>query len=193
MKFKFLLLFLALTLTAQGQIPRKKKLDKAIEALNETKFIQTYKDYKEKVETIIRDFKSEAYSLDAYDVEMVKDEYEKCKDEFDAVAESLKSDLMDKKTREFISNDPDRYTKFIAVEIEQAYENFQHNTVSLIEDLTGYQNTGFGIAEMNLIIGLVGEMAGMVKSIRSNMKKMTAEYFEMYFIKDLRLAEWEDL
>jgi hypothetical protein len=193
MKINLILIFMAFAFTCQGQIKRSKKLDKAIDALNQTEFIKMYKTYKDNVETTIRDFKAEAYVLDAMDVEMVKDSYEQSKLEFDAVAESLKSDLIDKKTREFISNDPDRYTKFIAVEVEKANEHFLHNTASLIDDLTGYKYSGFGVAEINLIIGLVGEMAEMVSSIKSNMKKMTSEYFELYFIKDLRLSKWEDL
>jgi len=193
MKRLFILIFSLSTFSISAQLKRSAKLDKAIDALNNTEFIDTYKNYKTNVETTIRDFKSMAYDLDPYDVQMVKDSYAESKKEFDAIVENLKVDLIDKKTRNFISDYPDRYTKFIASEVEGSYEFFLNNTVTLIDDLTGYEYTGFGLAEVNLIVGLLGEITGMIKDIKGNMKKMTAEYFEAYFIADLRLAEWENI
>lgn len=187
------ILLLFVSISVQAQLKRNSKLDKAIEALNSTEFITTYKDYKESVETTIRDFKSMSYDLDPYDIQMVMDAYSETKKEFDSVIENLKVDLIDKKTRNFISDEPHRYTKFIASEVEDAYENFLNNTVTLIDDLTGYEYTGFGLSEISLIVGLLGEMNGMIKEIKGNMKKMSAEYFEAYFIKDLRLAEWVNI
>jgi len=130
MKTKLILFFLIIAVSANAQLTRKKKYDEAITALNGTEFIQTYKEYKIMVEETMTNFKSMASEFDSYDVEFVKEAYMESKAEFDGIAENLKTDLLDKKTRSFIIDDPERYSKFIAGEVEDAYENFLNNTVS---------------------------------------------------------------
>lgn len=165
----------------------------AINALMGTEFVQKYKEYKEIVEVTAGSFKPVAANYDQAEVNRIKFNYETSRAAFDKILMGVKKDLLDKTTREYIATSPDRYTQFIASELEMAMNNYQETVVFKINMLTGQQTVGFGIMEIKLLIDLVFDVVGVIKSINAELDRMSEEYLDQHFTSVLQIKSWDEL
>lgn len=193
-KALFLLLALAIALPATfAQNKRESKMQAAIDALMTTQFIQKYKEYKEIVETTAGSFKPMAANYDPMEVNRIKFNYETSRAAFDKILLGVKKDLLDKTTREYIKTSPDRYTQFVASELEMAMNNYQESVVHKINMLTGQQTVGFGIMELKLILDLVFDVVGVINSINKELDRMNEAYLDEKFTNVLKIKSWDEL
>jgi hypothetical protein len=188
-----LLAFLLLSPAAFSQNKREKKMQAAIDALMGTQFVMKYKEYKEIVETTAGSFKPMAAGYDAMEVERIKFNYETSRAAFDKILMGVKKDLLDKTTREYIAGNPDRYTQFVATELEMAMNNYQESVVHKINLLTGQQTVGFGFMEIKLLLDLVFDVVGVIQSINKELDRMSEEYLDENFTNLLKIKGWNEL
>ncbi len=193
-KALILLLLAAMALPgAYAQNKRAQKMQGAIDALMTTQFVQKYKEYKEIVESTASGFKPMAANYDQMEVERIKFNYETSRASFDKILQGVKKDLLDKTTREYIAGNPDRYTQFVASELEMAMNNYQETVVFKINTLTGQQTVGFGILEIKLLLDLVFDVVGVVQSINKELDRMNEEYLDENFTNILKIKSWDEL
>lgn len=195
MKFQSLivmLLALVFAAPAFGQ-KRERKMQEAIDSLNTTEFVRKYKEYKELVEMTISNFKAVSSNYEIADVQEVQYGFKTTASNFNKILETIKKDLLDKKTREFIKTSPDRYTQFVAQELDLAYKGFQQTVVLKITELTGEQPVGIGVMEIKLLLDLVFDVVGVINSIEGELSRMNDAYVEEKFVAPLRVKTWEAL
>ncbi|MCB0518270.1 MAG: hypothetical protein H6577_20735 [Lewinellaceae bacterium] len=193
---KALFIFLAFAISLPSvfsQNKREQKMQAAIDALMTTQFVQKYKEYKDIVEVTAGDFKPISTGYDAAEVGRIKFNYETSRAAFDKILDGVKKDLLDKSTREYIANSPDRYTQFVASELEMAMNNYQETVVYKINMLTGNQTVGFGIMEIKLLLDLVFDVVGVIQSINKELDRMSEEYLDQHFTSVLRIKSWDEL
>ncbi len=176
-----------------AQNKREQKMQAAIDALMTTQFVQKYKEYKDIVEVTASSFKPTAASYDQMEVERIKFNYETSRASFDKILMGVKKDLLDKTTREYIVGNPDRYTQFVATELEMAMNNYQEMVVFKINTLTGQQTVGFGIMEIKLLLDLVFDVVGVIQSINKELDKMNEAYLDEKFTNVLKIKTWDEL
>ena len=97
------------TTSIHAQSASEKKMDALINALDETKFIQEYKEYKNETESKIAEIKLNT-ELDAKAVAKLKIEYNKSKFKFDAIIDQLKRDLSNSTTRKLMVKSPTTFS-----------------------------------------------------------------------------------
>jgi hypothetical protein len=193
-KALFILFSLSLVWPAAfSQNKREKKMQSAIDALMSTQFVQKYKEYKEIVESTAGSFKAVASNYDAREVERIKFNYEASRASFEKILMGVKKDLLDKTTRDYIAGNPDRYTQFVASELEMAMNNYQESVVHKINILTGNQVVGFGVLELKMIIDLVFDVVGIIQSINKELERMNEEYLDQHFTNILKIKSWDEL
>lgn len=183
---------LALAAPAFAQ-KREEKMKAAIDALNTTEFIRKYKEYQGAVEKTAADFKVIATDYPTEDVREVQYAYRSTRDNFNKILETVKKDLLDKKTRNFMKQNPDRYTQFVSQELDLAYKTYQNTVVTKITELTGQETVGIGIMQLKLLLDLVFDVVGVINTIEAELAKMNDKYIEENFIGPLRIKEWEKL
>lgn len=195
MKKALIITFVALfSFTAAfAQSKREKKMQEAINALMQTQFIQKYKEYKDIVEVTAGSFKPTSSAYDQMEVSRIKFNYETSRAAFDKILLGVKKDLLDKTTREYIVGNPERYTQFVANELEMAMNNYQETVVFKINTLTGQQTVGFGIMEIKLLLDLVFDVVGVVQSIQKELDKMSEAYLDEKFTNVLKIKSWDEL
>ncbi len=179
--------------TAEAQNKREAKMQAAIDALMTTQFVQKYKEYKDIVEVTAGDFKAVSANYDQAEVGRIKFNYESSRASFDKILNGVKKDLLDKTTREYIAGNPDRYTQFVASELEMAMNNYQESVVFKINTLTGNQTVGFGIMELKLLLDLVFDVVGVINSINKELDRMSEEYLDQHFTQVLKIKTWDEL
>lgn len=176
-----------------SQNKREKKMQGAIDALMTTEFIQKYSEYKQLVEMTALDFKTQAEYYDQMEVNRISFGYETSRAAFDKILDGLRKDLLDKSTREYIQQNPDRYTHFVTNELEFAMNNYQEQVIYKINELTGNETVGFGIFEIKLFLDLIFDVVGVITSIEKELDKMNEKYLDENFTNPLRVASWEEL
>jgi hypothetical protein len=191
--FLILLLAIAFVLPSQAQSKKEKKMKAAIDAINSTEFIKKYKESKEYIEKSGGEFKSIMGNYESQDVNEVIFGYEATRKQFNSIIEKIKKDLMDKKTREFMISQPDRYTDFVSKEVDFAMKNYQQTVVIKINEVTGYEQVGIGIMELKLLLDLVFDVVGVIKTIQDELDKMNEAYLDKNFVQPLRVQTWEEL
>lgn len=185
--------FMAVGLSAQSK--KEKRMKAATDALSQTEFIETFEGYTESIENQISEFKRDELSYDERDVDMVKKAYGKTQKKFDYILDNIKSDFLDRKTRDYMVESPERYTRLIKLELEEAMDYYRSNCEERIMDLQGMDDFdfGFGVAEISLLIGLFSEVSSAIKDIQKAMNEMSEAYIEENLIGDLRLEEWDEI
>ncbi len=190
----FLVIILSLVLFAPVFAQkREQKMKEAIDALNTTEFIRKYKEYQGAVESTVGNFKATATDYPTEDVREVQYAFRSTRDNFNKILETIKKDLLDKKTRNFMKENPDRYTQFVSQELDLAYKNYQSTVVVKINELTGQEQVGLGIMELKLLLDLVFDVVGVINTIEGELSKMNDKYLEDNLIGPLRIKEWEKL
>lgn len=176
-----------------AQNKRESKMKAAIDALNTTEFVRKYKEYQGAVEKTVADFKAVSTDYPTEDVREVQYAYRTTRDNFNKILETVKKDLLDKKTRNFMKENPDRYTQFVSQELDLAYKTYQNTVVTKISELTGEESVGLGIMQIKLLLDLVFDVVGVINTIEDELAKMNEKYIEENFIGPLRVKEWEKL
>ena len=195
MKKALILLFVSLVSMPAvfAQSKREQKMQAAIDALMTTQFVQKYKEYKELVELTASDFKAISPNYDKMEVDRIRFNYESSRAAFDKILSGVKKDLLDKTTRGYIAENADRYTQFVASELEMAMNNYQESVIYKINLLTGQQTVGFGITDLKLILDLVFDVVGVISSINKELERMSEEYLDANFTNLLKIRSWDEL
>jgi len=186
--------FLLITIFAsniQSQSKKVKKWQDAIDNLNKTEFIGTYKEYKERIETGISDFQLTQDNLDEKDIEIIKSGYIETQLRFDAMFNSMKNDFTNKKMRKFISKNPEHYFKGFRYDMDQAWNYYRNNCERYIHEFTTPDTVAFGLTEITLLLSLIEKFGGIISNHIDKMNKISGEYLENHFISKLRLKDWE--
>jgi hypothetical protein len=189
----FLLLSIAFVLPSYAQSKKEKKMKAAIDAVNGTEFIKKYRESKEYIEKSGGEFKAIMGNYESQDVNEVIFGYEGTRKQFNSIIEKIKKDLLDKKTREFMIAQPDRYTDFVSKEVDFAMKTYQQTVVVKINEITGNEEVGIGIMELKLLIDLVFNVVGVIKTIQDELDKMNEAYLDKNFVQPLRVQSWEEL
>ena len=189
----FLSIILGLSTQISAQSKKEKKLLQAIEALETTEFIKSYKECKLRVEKVATDFKLQEEFLEADDITRVQLSYQESKEEFDLILDNLKRKLLNKKYRKFMIDNPEEYTELVQLKLEKAMNNYEANCVKLIEEISGTEVVGFGISDIVLLVNIVGDIFGAIKNISKQLDKMNEIYIEEKFISKLRVKDWDEL
>ena len=105
---------------------------------------------------------------------------------FDKILESIRKDMLDKSTRSYIAENPDRYTHFISNELDMAMNNYQEQVVYKINELTGIETVGLGIFELKLFLDLIFDVVGVITSIEKELDKMNEAYLDENFTKSIK-------
>ena len=149
MKNVFLNLYLALlllssvtqkteaqTTSTNGNADIERKMDEFIGAMNDTKFIVNYKDYKNRIEGMGSELKI-ANNLDSREVGKAKILYAQSKTRFDVVIDQLRRDICNPVTRRKMSKNPETYTLNYQKRMDDARnfcdENFVLKSDSLLK------------------------------------------------------------
>jgi len=186
--------FLLITIFAsniQAQSKKVKKWQDAIDNLNKTEFIGTYKEYKERIETGISDSKLSQDNLDEKDIDIIKSGYIESKLRFDNMFDAIKADFTNKKMRKYISNKPEHYFKGFRYDMDQGLNFYRNNCERYIHKFTSPEVAAFGLTEITLLLGLIEKFGGIISNHIDKMNKISGEYLENHFISKLRLKNWD--
>jgi Cu/Ag efflux protein CusF len=184
----FLILSITASVVAQS---RAVKWQRTIDGLEKSEFIQAFTKAKSSIEKQMTDFNGKKATLKAEDVEEVKKGYEASMVKFDKLLDDLKKDFLDKEARIIMTRSPDRFTKYYNSELEEAVRFYNNQCLSKADALVNASQGAFGLAEIQLILGLGKEVFDLINQYKDNMTKMSSEYFENHLIKNLRLKKWD--
>ena len=176
---------------SQAQCKKVKKWQEAIDNLEKTEFVQTYKDYKERIEMGIADFQLMQDNLDEKDIEIVRNGYIETKQRFDTMFESMKADFTNKKMRKYICNKPEHYFKGFRYDMDQGWNFYRNNCERYIHQFTTPEVAAFGLTEITLLLGLIEKFGNIISKHIDKMNKISGEYLESHFISKMRLKDWE--
>jgi len=175
-----------------GQSNKKKKWDEAILALQQTEFIKNYKAYKDGIEKTVSAFHLQQDEFNQEEVRMLSKAYEESVEDFDSILDKIKRDFVDKRTRDYMSSDPESYGSNLDGLLYNAGRKFDNECALLMdkmmeEDIYSF----FTLMEYTIIIGIVKEVAVMIGNLNKKMKKISADYIEDNMLQELRLKKWE--
>lgn len=180
------------TTSVQAQSVSEKKMDALISALDETKFIQEYKEFKNETESKIAEIKLHT-ELDAQAVAKLKIEYNKSKFKFDAITDQLKRDLSNSATRKLIVKSPTTFSDAYQKKLDDAKSYCSNNFHEKADALLKKPDGSMDAATLEL---LVGSFFTIFKSINEKKKaedEFNATYLETQFIEPLRFKAWDKI
>ncbi len=197
--FKFCLPLLLLSSAAQkteaqtssnNNAEVERKMDEFIGAMNDTKFIVNYKDYKNRIEGMGSELKI-ANNLDSREVGKAKILYAQSKTRFDVVIDQLRRDICNPVTRRKISKNPEAYTLNYQKRMDDARNFCDENFVRKADSLL--KKDGLELEPISLV---VNSLIAVFKMFGINDKatdEIAAKYLETNFIEKLWLREWPRL
>lgn len=189
----FFLLFLVsvFTQSLNAQSKNEAKWQRTIDAINQTEFVKRYKENKSHIEAYMAEFKANQDEYDARDVSEIKKGYDQTVIQFNQILTEMQNGFIEPRTRKYLENNPDTYTRFMQAKLDDAVDYYEKNCQNKIELLSN--SAAFGLMEIQLIIGLGTEMWKMIDRHKQNVKKISGEYFERNFIHPLQLKNWDNL
>lgn len=170
---------------------KAKKWKEALDNIEKSEFISTYKGYKERIEARMAEFHADSEYVSEKDVEIVKQAYIQSKSRFDNLLTGMKQDFTDKKMRRYISQDPDHYFRGFSYDLDSSWKYYLNECQKNADMLTSSSEGAFGLTEITLLLGLVEKFGSLIGKRMDNMKKMSGEYFESNLLSKLRLKDWE--
>jgi len=170
-----------------------KRWDEAIEALEQTKFIISFKEDKQQIEDavdkFIRDKRIGAIKVENNDYDLIKDHYQETAGRFNKILEIFKDDFTNPYVLHDITNKPDYYTDTYQAGTKEAYSYYSNYCKIEIDKY--YDNGAIaGITEVLTIIALIKEVVNFVETRHKRLKNLSGEYIERHFISDLRFRDW---
>lgn len=195
MKHTVSILILTLISTSLlGQSRNHKKWQEAIAALKASDFVKEYTNYKDIIEEQMTEFHRSKEIIQEQDIEEVRNSYNDVTKSFDNILDCIKNDFMNSTMRKMMSETPDRYTNFIAGELENAYNQYVNTVQSKVDILieNGGSIGAFDLGTIMLVVSLTNEMIKWVEKYNTRIKKMSEEYFETHFVSELRLKRFDE-
>ena len=110
---------------------------------------------------------------------------------FNALFDAMKNDFSNKKMRNFINSNPDRYFKGFRYDLEEAMKSYRNKCEKQIHQLIDLEDAAFGLTEFGILLGLAEKLGTLISNHISKMNKMSSEYFETHFIAKQRLKDWD--
>lgn len=188
----FLLITLACPSLILAQSSAERKAQELINALNETAFVQQYREYQTGIELDVATFKISEADIPERDVKRVQLFYNQSRLKFDAVLNKLENDLTSRPMRKTIAQDPQRYTKKLQTDLSTAIKYYNDNCKKLMEKLTETDSA----LELDTAKGLLDGILGLVELFKSkgeDANAITVAYLESEFIQPLRLKKWDEI
>ena len=192
-KFTLFIIFLLIgfaTTAQNADSKRNQKWQTAIDGLEKTEFVQKYMKAKESIEAQVTEFHRSKATDNAADVEEIRKGYEATVANFDKLLDVLKTDFMSEDNRRIMAKFPERYSKTFNADLEENVRFYKNNCLAKMEALHP-ESGAFGLMEIQLIIGLGGELIKILDKWHDKIQKMSATYFEDHFIHKLRLKKWD--
>ncbi len=178
---------------APAQSKREKKWRQAIDALEKSEFVLRYDSIKTAIEAQVADFQLKSAGLYPEDEALVKKGYESSVAKFDRILDDLKHDFTNPDTREYIANNPDRFSRYLEGTLNDATQHYNNHCGQKMADLVELNNsTAFGLMEVGMLIALGKELWSLWENQSAKANKMSGEYFEREFVTQHRIKKWED-
>jgi hypothetical protein len=178
----------------EGQVisnRQKKILEEDIAKLKKTEFYQKFLNCKKNIESQVASFYIKKTSFKAEDIDDVHRNYDASSREFNKILDELLFDFSNNDRREICIMYPDQYSKLLNAEIEDVLRFYKNNCLIKIENLM-QESGSFGLMEIQMKIGLGGEIIKMIDLYKKHSKRMNAEFLKKHLINDLRLKKWEE-
>ncbi len=173
---------------AQGS---EKKMDALINALEETSFIQEYKQYKSEVEAKVVELKI-TDSLNVKDVAKVKIAYNQSKFKFDAIVEQLRRDLSNAATRKLIEKSPTAFSNAYQKKLDNAKTYCNNNFHLKADDLLKIESAP-DVETLELLISSFFTIFKTIGDKRKAADEFNTAYLETQLIEPLRFKAWEKI
>lgn len=177
---------------------RLKQWQQAINALNQTEFIKTYRIYKDSIEQVTANYHSIKLDEHPDDINEIAKGYEAGLVKFDRMLDDMKSDFSERTMRKIILNKPDRYAQTFEERLEFALNTMDSKCLYLM-DKAFYkydEYSALAIMEYALIFGiakeLVKELVGLIGKMSKKMEGISADYIEKNLTRDLRIKRWDE-
>ena len=188
--YVFALFLLIMPYALYGQSKKDQKLEAAIIGLKETTFSIELLKQKEIIEQNIASFLELKEDLSKSDIDFIETRYTETQEELDILLDDLRDDITDPKSQKEIFNTPDQFTLRYQDHLEEIILNYQNNCQSEMDAL--YPQGASIIGDISSLIRDIGEIFNFFKDHRKTFIKMSDEYFEENFAKELRLNTWEE-
>lgn len=172
---------------------REKKWRQAIDALEKSEFVLRYDSIKATIEAQVADFQLKSAGLYPDDVALVKKGYESSVAKFDRILDDLKHDFTNPDTREYIANNPDRFSRNLEGMLNDATQHYNNYCGQKMADLVELKdNAAFGLMEVAMLMALGEKLWQLWENQSAKANKMSGEYFEREFVKQHQIKRWED-
>ncbi len=173
---------------------KQKKWQQSINALKQTQFIQTYTLYKDSIETVTANYHRIKQELHPKDVEEVKNGYDESLVKFNKILDDVKKEFSNKEQRKYITSFPESYTQTFDARLELAMNTMNSKCLYYMEPAF-FDNdvpSAMGLTEIVIMISIIKEFVGMIRSMNKKMEGISAEYIDRHLVNDLRLKTWDE-
>lgn len=165
------------------------KLNKLISALDDTKFIKEYKEYKSEMEGLVAEVKlSEG---DAKEITKAKLSYNQSKMRFDAILDQLKRDLANSSTRKLIMKSPDAFSKNYQKRLDEAKvycnDNFSKKAAKILK------TDALDTETLEMLIGSFFTIFKSFEDKKAATNEFSAQFLELNLIDPLRFKAWDKI
>ena len=179
-----------ITAPIQAQSASEKKMDALINALDQTKFIQEYKEYKNDTEAKIAEIKLST-DLDAKAVAKLKIDYNKSRFKFDAILDQIKRDLSNSATRKLIIKSPTTFSNAYQKKLDDAKTYCSNNFHEKADALLKKPDGGIDAETLELLIGSFFTIFKSMSEKKKAEDEFNATYLETQLIDPLRFKTWD--
>jgi hypothetical protein len=186
--FAFLFIGQPLKLKAQNT-SAEKKMNTLISAIDETKFIIDYKEFKNQIEGLAAEIKlSEA---DAKEIAKAKLSYNQSRLRFDAILDQLKRDLANPDTRKLITKSPEAFSRNYQKRLDECKlfcnDNFKKKASAILK------TDALDAESIQLIIGSFFSIFKVFSEKKTAENEFSIQYLEVNLIEPLRFKTWDKI
>ena len=176
----------SISLSAQGT-GTEKKLNTLITTIEDTKFIKSYKELKNKVENTAAEVK--LAQADPKDIAKVKLAYNQSKFRFDGVLDQLKRDLANSDTRKMILKSPETFSRNYQKRLDDAEtycnDNFNKKAAAILK------TDAAGLDDIELLVGTFFTIFKAFTEKKASKDEFSIQFLELNLIDPLRLKAWD--
>lgn len=188
-----ILLVCGIIFLTAAQSKREQRWQQAIDQLEKSDLVLRYDELKKTIEEQVAEFHVKKAPLHPDDVADVKKAYQTTVVKFDNLLDELKNAFLNPASRKEFAQNPDQFTHFMQVELNDAFTHYNNQCKQAMDALIEFDHPqAMGLMEISMMIALGKELWQLWENQSAKANKQASEYFERVFITQHRLKKWED-
>ncbi len=164
----------------------------AIQKFKATDFMVRFSDFKNQMETDVRDFIARQNAYSQKDVRRVQMSYDKTAAKFNQIMLEIKQDFGDKEKIKMINKFPDMYSNGLKGKIDGLEDFYKANFQQTLSEVTESDGSALLLVLVDLI-KMAGELSQHFKTLRYDKDFMSDQYLQQNLVQPNKLPTWMEL